>query len=86
MGNGQSTPLETCLSNVCNGRSGCVGFPSDPLYQITWVKPYNLDSQAAVKPIAVVKPSTAQDVSGFVKCAAQNGAQVQAKSGGHSYA
>jgi len=61
-----------------------VGFPSDPLYQINWVKPYNLDVD--VTPAAVVRPSTAADVSGIVKCASQNKVKVQAKSGGHSYA
>lgn len=53
---------------------------------LNWVKPYNLDAAASVKPIAVVRPSTKEDVSGFVKCAHDNGAKVQAKSGGHSYA
>lgn len=86
MGNQQSSGIERCLNDVCAGRSNCVGFPSNPLYQLTWVKPYNLDSAASVKPVAVVRPSTAQDVSGVVKCAAANNMKVQAKSGGHSYA
>lgn len=86
MGNSHSaTAIETCLSTVCAGRSSCVGFPSDPLYQINWVKPYNLDKAAAVSPVAVVRPSTADDVAGVVKCAADNKLKVQAKSGGHSY-
>ena len=86
MGNSGSTPspLETCLSNVCKGRLNCVSFPSDPLYQIAWVKPYNLAEP--VTPVAVVRPTTAQDVSAVVKCATQNKVRVQAKSGGHSYA
>jgi len=33
----------------------------------------------------VTRPQNAQDVSGFVKCAADNKVRVQAKSGGHSY-
>ena len=86
MGQGQSSSaLETCMSNVCNGRGDCVGFPSDPLYQLKWVKPYNLDKAAAVSPLAVAKPKTADEVAEFVKCATANGAKVQAKSGGHSY-
>lgn len=84
MGQKPSSPLATCLDNVCNGRSSCVGYPNDPLFQLNWVKPYNLD--IPVEPIAVTKPSTTEDVAGFVKCAAANNVKVQAKSGGHSYA
>lgn len=84
MGNGQSSPLQTCLDAVCADRDGCVGYPSDPFYQISWVKPYNLD--IPVEPAAVFRPDDADDVSGAVKCAAENGVSVQAKSGGHSYA
>ena len=83
MGNAPSA-LETCLNNVCNGRSNCVAFPSNPLYQISWVKPYNLD--VGVTPAAVIRPQTAQDISAIIQCANANGAKVQAKSGGHSYA
>ncbi|KAH8898406.1 FAD-binding domain-containing protein [Thozetella sp. PMI_491] len=83
MGNTPSA-LETCLSNVCNGRSSCVSYPSDPFYQIAWVKPFNLD--VSVTPAAVIRPQTAQDVSSIIKCANDNGVKVQAKSGGHSYA
>jgi len=84
MGQKPSSPLATCLDNVCDGRSSCVGYSNDPLYQINWVKPYNLD--LAVVPIAVTRPETKEDVAGFVKCAADNSVKVQAKSGGHSYA
>ncbi|EFQ33600.1 FAD binding domain-containing protein [Colletotrichum graminicola M1.001] len=84
MGQKPSSPLATCLNNVCDGRSSCVGYSNDPLYQINWVKPYNLD--LAVVPIAVTRPETKEDVAGFVKCAADNNVKVQAKSGGHSYA
>lgn len=85
MGNSPSA-VEKCLTSVCGGRSGCVGFPSNPLYQITWVKPYNLDSAAAVTPVAVVRPNTAQEISGVIQCATTNNLKIQAKSGGHSYA
>ncbi|KAI1312072.1 hypothetical protein F5Y03DRAFT_341279 [Xylaria venustula] len=84
MGQSPSSPLAACLNTVCNGRSNCVAYPSDPLYQLSWVNRYNLD--LPVTPIAVTRPQTAQDVSGFVKCAATNNIKVQAKSGGHSYA
>jgi FAD/FMN-containing dehydrogenase len=84
MGNNPSTPLQTCLSGVAAGRSDFVGYPSNPLFQIQWAKPYNL--AAPVTPVAVVRPSTAQDVSALVKCAAASNVKVQAKSGGHSYA
>lgn len=84
MGQAPSTPLANCLNAVCNGRSDCVAFPNDPLYQLSWVGRYNLD--IPVTPIAVTRPDTAEDVSGFVKCAAENNVKVQAKSGGHSYA
>jgi hypothetical protein len=76
--------LETCLNAVGNGRSGFVGYPSNPFYQIQWVKPYNLDVH--VTPAAVVRPQTAQDISQVLQCATANGKKVQAKSGGHSYA
>ncbi|KAK4451045.1 putative oxidase [Podospora aff. communis PSN243] len=82
---GQSpSALETCLNGVAAGRSGFVGYPSNPLYQIQWVKPYNLD--VSVTPVAVVRPQSAQDISQIIQCATANGKKVQAKSGGHSYA
>ncbi len=76
--------LQTCLNAVCAGRTSCVGYPSDPLYQLNWVKPYNLDID--VTPAAVVRPGSAADVAAFVQCAVANNIGVQAKSGGHSYA
>lgn len=82
MGNSGSS-LQTCLNNVCNGRTACVRYPTDPLYQLAWVKPYNLD--IGVTPVAVVRPQTAADISGIVKCASANNVTIQAKSGGHSY-
>ncbi|KAL2020035.1 hypothetical protein VTK56DRAFT_8938 [Thermocarpiscus australiensis] len=85
MGNSPSTlsALEQCITTVGNGRLGFAGFPSDPFYQVTWVQPYNLDIQ--ISPAAVVRPQTAEDISGVIKCAAANDVKVQAKSGGHSY-
>lgn len=84
MGNSQSTPLQQCLNTVCNGRSGCVGYPSDPFYQLSWVKAYN--KAIDITPIAVIRPNTANEVAAAIKCAVQNKVHVQAKSGGHSYA
>lgn len=86
MGQGPSQPtgLQSCLNAVCNGRTDCVAYPSTFLYQVNWVDRYNL--AIPVEPIAVVRPQNTQDVSGFVKCAADNNVKVQAKSGGHSYA
>lgn len=83
MGNQPSSPLATCLSAVCGDRSDCVGYPNDPFYQLSWVKPYNLD--IPITPAAVIRPDNANDVAGAVKCAAQNDKKVQARSGGHSY-
>ncbi|TGJ83569.1 hypothetical protein E0Z10_g5197 [Xylaria hypoxylon] len=84
MGQSPSSLLATCLNTVCDGRTDCVAYPNNPLYQISWVNRYNLD--LPVTPIAVTRPQTVQDVSAFVKCAATNNIKVQPKSGGHSYA
>ncbi|SPO04570.1 related to reticuline oxidase (berberine bridge enzyme) [Cephalotrichum gorgonifer] len=83
MGNNPSA-LSTCLADVCAGRAGCSASPSTPLYQLTWVKPFNLD--VPVEPAAVIRPRNSAEVAGAVKCAVKHGVRVQAKSGGHSYA
>jgi FAD/FMN-containing dehydrogenase len=85
MGNNASTPsaLQQCLAAVGNGSTDFAGFPTDALYQTVWVKPYNLN--IAVNPAAVVRPRTAEEVAGAVRCAAASNVKVQAKSGGHSY-
>lgn len=79
-----STVLQQCLDAVCASRSDCVGYPSDLLYQPEWVRPYNL--ALPVQPVAVVRPTSSQDVAAFVTCASSSGVKVQARSGGHSYA
>ncbi|KAI2613323.1 Glucooligosaccharide oxidase [Hypoxylon sp. NC1633] len=84
MGNSPSSPLADCLNSVCNGRDNCVAYPDNLLYQLSWVNRYNLD--ISVEPVAVTRPSNAQDVSDFIKCAVSNNVKVQPKSGGHSYA
>ncbi|KAK3331584.1 hypothetical protein B0T19DRAFT_490219 [Cercophora scortea] len=86
MGNqvGRLTPLEKCIAIIADGREGFAGFPGrTPLYQDQWVHRYNLDYE--VEPIAVIRPQTAQDISGIVLCASMSDVKVQAKSGGHSY-
>ncbi|KAG5953912.1 hypothetical protein E4U53_007824 [Claviceps sorghi] len=83
MGAGASTPLQQCLDSVCNGRSGCVGYPGQTFYQTSWVKPYN--KAINITPVAVIRPNTANEVAEAVKCAAKEKVYVQARSGGHSY-
>jgi FAD/FMN-containing dehydrogenase len=82
MGNTPSA-LQQCLQTVGNGRAGFAGFPGDALYQAVWVQPYNLNIE--VSPAAVVRPRTAEDVAGAIRCAAASNVKVQARSGGHSY-
>lgn len=81
MGQDQSSVLQSCLTNAI--APGNLAFPSKPFYQLTDVKPYNLDIQ--VHPIAVTYPETNAEVSAIVKCAADHEAKVQPRSGGHSY-
>lgn len=50
----------------------------------SYVSPYNL--RLAYVPAALTLPTTPQQVSDSVTCAAAAGVKVQAKSGGHSYA
>ncbi|EAQ91735.1 hypothetical protein CHGG_03670 [Chaetomium globosum CBS 148.51] len=76
--------LQQCIEGVGNGRTDFAGFPSSPVtYQSFWVRPYNLD--ISVNPAGVVRPQTASEVSGIIKCAAAHNVKVQARSGGHSY-
>ena len=82
MGSGISTPIRDCLDAVCANRPDCVRYPGDNLF-FSWAIPFNLEFP--VTPAAVLRPRTAIDVSGAVKCAKENGFKVQARSGGHSY-
>ncbi|KAJ2897591.1 FAD binding domain-containing protein [Zalerion maritima] len=83
MGNAASTPFGDCLNSVCDGMENCVAYPTTPFYHIEWAKSYNLDH--IITPKAVVRPNSTNDVSEFVKCAAEYDIKVQARSGGHSY-
>jgi FAD/FMN-containing dehydrogenase len=71
-----------CLVNAVGEDN--VAFKGSLLYQVTDVRPYNLD--IIVTPTAVTYPSTADQVAAIVKCAVDSNLNVQARSGGHSYA
>lgn len=77
-----SDNLKTCLQYALTD-SGSVAFAGDPFYQVADVKGYNLN--IPVTPAAVTFPTSSHQVAAVVKCAADNGYHVQAKSGGHSY-
>lgn len=79
---GQNAAYKTCLRDAVAG-GGSVAFPDALLYQAVDVKPYNLNFP--VTPAAVTFPTTSDQVAAIVKCAADNGYPVQARSGGHSY-
>jgi hypothetical protein len=74
-----SSALHTCLSAAVGSN---VAFPS-LVWQLTDVKPYNLD--IPVNPLAITYPTSAQQVSAVISCATTANAKVQARSGGHSY-
>lgn len=74
--------LKSCLQYALTD-SGRVAFSGDFLYQSTAVNAYNLN--IPITPAAVTFPTSSQQVSAIVKCAADNGYHVQPKSGGHSY-
>lgn len=77
-----SNNLKSCLHSALTG-SGSVAFAGDLLYQIAYVQRYNLN--IPITPAAVTFPTSSQQVAAVVKCAADNGYHVQAKSGGHSF-
>ena len=74
--------LKPCLQYALTD-SGSVAFPGDLFYQLVDVKRHNLN--IPVTPAAVTFPTSLQQVAAVVKCAADNGYPVQAKSGPHSY-
>ncbi|KAJ5287256.1 FAD linked oxidase N-terminal [Penicillium angulare] len=79
---GQNAAYKTCLRNAVTD-GGSVAFPDALLYQEVDVNRYNLN--IPVTPAAVTFPTSTDQVAAIVKCAADNGYPVQAKSGGHSY-
>ncbi|EDU40250.1 GlcD FAD FMN-containing dehydrogenase [Pyrenophora tritici-repentis] len=79
----QSNPLEDCLK-VATSPLGSYAFHDKLLFQLTDVKPYNLDYP--VNPIAVTYPGSTKEVAQIIKCATTYDKKVQARSGGHSYA
>lgn len=84
MGNSNSSGVAKCLTNAVGGDTSLVAFQNKPLFQITDVKPYNLDIE--VNPAVVTYPRTSDEVASIIKCAGSADLKVQAKSGGHSYA
>lgn len=83
MGNSHSSPAQSCLLSAVSNDSSLVAFPSQSFYQISAVKPYNLN--IPVVPVAVTFPKSSEQIADIVKCAVDYGYKVQARSGGHSY-
>ena len=83
MGNLSSNPLQVCLLAAVAGDTTRVAFPSDPLFQVDAVHPYNLN--IPVNPAAVTFPESSTEIESIVRCATQGGYKVQPRSGGHSY-
>lgn len=76
MGQTPSTPFETCLGAALP--KGAISLPSDPFYDLNAVKRFNTAIEST--PVAVVRPSTAQEVSKSVLCAVEHGIKVQGTS------
>lgn len=83
MGAHQSV-FEKSIKLALNNDRELYALPSKPFYAIRDVKLYN--HTYPVKPAAVTYPRTAEEVAAVIKCAADAGLKVQARSGGHSYA
>jgi hypothetical protein len=81
MGNTSSSGVQKCLEGAL-GKD--VAFKSDPLFQLSHVKPYNLGISSV--PAAVTYPKTSEQIGKIVKCAVDNSLKVQPRCGGHSYA
>jgi len=75
--------LQKCLSTALGGDGSLVAYPSNLLYQLIDVHPYNLN--IAVDPVAITYPTSTEQVSSIIVCATQSDLKVQARSGGHSY-
>lgn len=83
MGNNPSA-VEKCLVSAVGNNTDLVAGQSTIGFQLSHVKPYNLD--IPVKPSAVTYPKTSEQVAAVVKCAVDNSLKVQPRCGGHSYA
>jgi hypothetical protein len=78
-----ASSIKECLLSAVGGNKNLVAFQGQLFYQALDVRPYNLN--LPVTPAAVTFPETAEQVAAIVKCAADGGYKVQARSGGHSY-
>ena len=83
MGNKPSA-VEQCLISAVGNNKDLIAGQSTIGFQISHVKPYNLD--IPVKPSAVTYPKTSEQIAAIVKCAVDNSLKVQPRCGGHSYA
>lgn len=83
MGNKPSA-VESCLLSAAGNDKGLLAGQSTVGFQLSHVKPYNLD--IPVKPAAVTYPKTSDQIAAIVKCAVENSLKVQPRCGGHSYA
>ncbi|KAJ4354689.1 uncharacterized protein N0V89_006426 [Didymosphaeria variabile] len=83
MGNKPSA-VESCLISAVGNDKSLVAGQSTIGYQLSHVKPYNLD--IPVNPSAVTYPRSSEQVAAIVKCAVDNSIKVQPRCGGHSYA
>jgi hypothetical protein len=81
MGNTSSSQVQKCLVGAV-GKD--MAFKTDPLFQLSHVKPYNLGMPSI--PAAVTYPKTTDQIAKIVKCAVDNSLKVQPRCGGHSYA
>lgn len=80
----KNAPLEKGIRAALDNDDNLYAFPSDALYQIRDVKPYNLDWP--FRPAAITYPKTTAQVAAIVRCAVEAKLKVQARGGGHSYA
>lgn len=85
-----STITQAASTTTPIGFNACIASKNVPVNYATsatynqLAKPYNL--RLTYSPAAIVIPTTQQQVSDAVVCAAKNNFKVQARSGGHSYA
>ncbi|KAK1984195.1 hypothetical protein LZ30DRAFT_712145 [Colletotrichum cereale] len=69
-------------ASTLDSLKSCLSAASVPVASST---PTSYNIRLPYKPIAVVVPTTVAQISSSVKCGAQNGISISAKSGGHSY-